>query len=426
MRSYSYTANAFFFTTALWVLLIRLFTELPRSITTVGWATLPENDYNRIVSGLFILMMIIGIVFLRRLQVRLALQQVLVIAAVILVFYIALAVHTFSQIGLSYTGIGVVIMRYLMEILIAIFFWNYVRSANDLGTIRSVFFMPALLITFFISYLQIATHSFEEVQGVERLIGPFGNANTLAAFMHFFIVATIILYANKGGLWFWFLLGAQYILLFYTGSVTMILSHLIFLFFVGLANHWYKRKLFYYASVIIVPTVLIVIISQLGAIMSRLSVLFNTDTFELHSGSSIVWRLEAWASYLSLLDSPLKWIFGLGIGTQRAVFLFGYPGALTSIFEAPGTHNDYLAILVDFGLVGLLLFFLGLRSLVRYLKSLEQIDPTTKYLRFYLYSLLFGMLSENMLDQLSMSLCILILVSFCKTVYLKKHETSIA
>jgi O-antigen ligase len=426
MRSYSYTANAFFFTMALWVLLIRLFTELPRSITAVGWANLPDNDYNRIVSGLFILMMMIGIVFLRKLQVRLALQQVLMAGAAVLLFYTALAAHTFSQLGMSYTGIGVVIMRYLMEILVAVFFWNFVRSSQDLGKIRSIFFMPALLLIFLISYLQIATSSFEDVQGVERLIGPFGNPNVLAAFMHFFIVATIVFYGHKRSLKFWILLGAQYILLFYTGSMTMILSHLVFLFLVGVANRWYKSKLFYFGAVIIIPSVIAVIIAQADAILARLAVLFNTDTFELHSGSSIVWRMEAWASYLSLLDTPLKWFFGLGIGTQRAVFLNGYPGSLTYIFEAPGTHNDYLGILIDFGLFGLSFFFIGVRALLRYLKSLERIDPTTRYLRYFLYSLLFAMLSENILDQLSMSLSILVVVSFCKTVYLQKHEPGLA
>ncbi|MBT1712202.1 O-antigen ligase family protein [Fulvivirgaceae bacterium PWU5] len=426
MRSYSYTANAFFFTTALWVLLIRVFTELPRSITAVGWANMPDNDYNRIVSGLFILMMMVGIVFLRRLQVRFALQQVLMFGAAVLFFYTVLAVYTFGQLGMSYTGIGVVIMRYLMEILVAVFFWNFVRSARDLGKIRSIFFMPALLIIFLISYLQIATSSFEDVQGVERLIGPFGNPNVLAAFMHFFIVATIVLYINEKGIKFWILLVAQYILLFYTGSMTMILSHLVFLFFVGVANRWYKSKLFYYAAVVIIPSVIAVIIAQADAILARLAVLFNTETFELHSGSSIVWRMDAWASYLSLLDTPLKWLFGLGIGTQRAVFLTGYPGSLTHIFEAPGTHNDYLGVLVDFGLFGLLLFFIGIRALLRYLKSLERINPTIRYLRYFLFSLLFAMLSENILDQLSMSLSILVLVSFCKTVYLQKHEPGLA
>lgn len=426
MRSYSYTANAFFFTAALWVLLIRLFTELPRSITAVGWATMPDNDYNRIVSGLFILMMMAGIVFLRRLQVNLALQQVLTLGAVVLLFYTVLAVSTFGQLGMSYTGIGVVIMRYLMEILVAVFFWNFVRSPRDLDKIRSIFFMPALLIMFLISYTQIATSSFEDVQGVERLIGPFGNPNVLAAFLHFSIVATIVLFGHDRNLKYWILLGAQYILLFYTGSMTMILSHLIFLFFVGVANRWHKSKLFYYGAVVIIPSVIAVIIARADAILARLSVLFNTETFELHSGSSILWRMEAWASYLSLLDTPLKWIFGLGIGTQRAVFLNGYPGSLTHIFEAPGTHNDYLGVLVDFGLLGLLFFFIGVRALLRYLRSLEHIDPTIQYLRYFLYSLLFAMLSENTLDQLSMSLTILVLVSYCKTVYLQKHEPGLA
>jgi len=248
----------------------------------------------------------------------------------------------------------------------------------------------------------------------------------LAAFMHFFIVATIVFYGHEKNLKFWVLLGAQYILLFYTGSMTMILSHLVFLFFVGVANRWYKSKLFYFGAVIIIPSVIAVIIAQADAILARLAILFDTDTFELHSGSSIVWRMEAWASYLSLLDTPLKWFFGLGIGTQRAVFLNGYPGSLTYIFEAPGTHNDYLGILVDFGLFGLSFFFIGVRALLRYLKSLERIDPTTRYLRYFLYSLLFAMLSENILDQLSMSLSILVLVSFCKTVYLQKDEPGLA
>ncbi|MBT1690190.1 O-antigen ligase family protein [Dawidia soli] len=412
--------------TVLWVLLIRLFTELPRSITAVGWAELPENDYNRIASALLILMMTGGIVFRRKLQVRFALQQVLVAVALLMVFYTGWAVHTFHQVGMSYTGIGVVIMRYLMEILIAIFFWNFVRSERDLHRIKSIFYLPAILLIFLITFLQIATSSFENIQGVDRLIGPFGNPNTLAAFMHFFIVITIVLYVQEKGPKFWLLLLAQYVILLYTGSITMTLAHLLFLFYVGVSNRWYKSKLFYYATVVIVPMALAAFVIKLDAIQDRLAILFNTDTFELHSGSSILWRWEAWTSYISLLDSPLKWLFGLGIGTHRSIFLNGYPGSLTGIFEAPGTHNDYLAVLVDFGLLGLILFFICLRAVLRYLRSLEKVDPKVRYFRYYIYSLLFAMLSENMIDQLSMSLGILFLVSYCKTVYLKKHERSIA
>ena len=239
-------------------------------------------------------------------------------------------------------------------------------------------------------------------------------------FMHLFILLTFVFYKDGPRATLWVLLGLQYLIMFYTGSITAVLSSLFFVSMLAVWQQWYKLKTFY----LLVPFVLIAfmvgILIKLESIVNRLSIVLNLDTFKLAPGSSIRWRFSAWEHYLSLLDNPFKLLVGLGIGVQRFIFLLDYPGNLDKVFEAPGTHNDYLAILVDFGIIGLIFFFAAVFFLNKYLKKLEIYYERIRYFRYFFYTILFTMLMENVIDQLVMSVFIFFLVAFCKLAYVKK------
>lgn len=83
-------------------------------------------------------------------------------------------------------------------------------------------------------------------------------------------------------------------------------------------------------------------------------------------------RLTAWAKFLALLDSPTKWVFGIGTG---GAMQFGT--AEVRQFSHP--HNEYLRYLVDVGIIGLLLLLLGAALLlVTFGKEWKNQEPKTR------------------------------------------------
>ena len=140
-------------------------------------------------------------------------------------------------------------------------------------------------------------------------------------------------------------------------------------------------------------------------------------------GSSIKWRFDAWGHYIDLLGNSLfNWIFGLGLGTQRWILHPEYENSLYRIFDAPGTHNDYLTVLVDFGIVGLIIFIFISWLVHRSIRQAEVYDPKLYFLRFYFYTTFLLMLSENYIDQLIMFVFMVFLAAVIKAAAVRREE----
>jgi O-antigen ligase len=382
---------------------IRLLTELPRALSLMGWADFGEADFNRLASTLLLLYCLVVLCIKRKLISPRLLSQVIVLAVCFFLASTAIAINTFMTIGMPISGIFVVLLRFLIEIVLVAFVFNFVVTPRDLQDVFDFVFKPALAVFVLISAIQIATSSYADIQGVHRIQGPFGSPTTLAGFLHLFIVLTFYYYEDRRTTMFWILLGVQYLLLFYTGSIATVAAAFLFLFLVGRKQHWMRLKVFYRMVPFVVGAVVGGIVLKWESIANRLSVVMNLQNFKLSEGSSLKWRFDAWAAYLSLLENSfVKWIFGLGVGTQRFILHPAYPNSLWRKFDAPGTHNDYLAVLVDFGVLGLILMLGGLYLLFRVVRNVERNHPKLYYLRFYLVTVLLIMMTENYIDQLIM------------------------
>jgi len=391
---------------------IRLLTELPRAMNLMGWISAPENDYNRFVSALLLGFCLVCVLIKRKIIMPNLFGQVILIASFCFLISTGIAIHTFNSNEMPLYGIFVVLLRYVMEIVLAVFIMNFVQNETDLRTVFLFFFGPALFFFILFSLLQIATSSYGNVQGVNRIMGPFGSPTTLAGFLHLFIVLTYYYYDGNHGLRFWSLLVIQYVLLLYTGSIAIILANFIFIFLVSYKQGWIKLKSFYRVFPVIALIAVVTAVVKIESILLRLSIVINLENFELSRGSSLKWRWDAWHSYLSLLGKNLSnWLFGLGVGVQRYILHPDYPNSRWRIFDSPGTHNDYLAMLVDFGLIGLGMFAFGLCILFRVIRNAEKRDTKLYYLRFYFITALFIMLTENFVDQLIMFVFILFLTA---------------
>jgi O-antigen ligase len=386
-----------------------------------GW-NIADGDYNRIVSTILLFFCMIALLMRNRIQIPPGLQQVFFIIILLLLISTGIGIHTFLTIGMPLNGVFVVLLRFIIEIVLIIFCLNFFSKPGHLNTFMTSFFKPALCIFFIVSFFQIATLSYIDVQGVNRISGPFGSPTTLGGFLHLFIAITLYNYEGKFSTRVWLLIAVQYLLLILSGSVAIIVANILFLFLIAWKRRWINLKKFY----LFFPLVLVVTVSGIiykwDSIVLRLSVLFDLNSFELVPGSSLRWRLDAWKSYLSLLgNDPIKWLFGLGIGSQRYILHPFYPHSLWRIFDAPGTHNDYLAILIDFGIVGLVLFACGLIALLNFMTRAEKKDNKFYYLRFYFISVLLIMLTENYIDQLIMFVLIIFITAIVKSKNAEEH-----
>lgn len=72
----------------------------------------------------------------------------------------------------------------------------------------------------------------------------------------------------------------------------------------------------------------------------------NDDTGQLSTGNG---RLALWPIGFDALETPFDWVFGLGYGVTRTVFLVEGPWAVNA-------HNSVLAWLVNGGLIAVVLF----------------------------------------------------------------------
>jgi hypothetical protein len=381
----------------------------------MGWMTDSGNDYNRIASGLLLGYCILLIFFKRKINVALSFRIVIIFLFFFFVVSSGIAIRTFVLNDMPLNGILVVLLRYFIEIVLAIFILNFVQNQKDLDNLFSFFFKPALFFFVVFSMLQITTSSYGDVQGVDRIMGPFGSPSTLAGFLHLFIALTFYYYKDNHSYLFWVICVVQYTLLLFTGSVATIFASLLLLFLIGYRQQWIKQMSFYRVLPLAIVIIVIGVFIKLDSIITRLSVIVNLENFQLTEGSSLRWRWDAWIAYLSLLGKDIgNWIFGLGVGTQRFILHPDYPNSLWRLFDAPGTHNDFLAVLIDFGLLGVGLFVGGIVLLFRVIKHAERRDESLYFIRYYLITVLFIMLSENYIDQLIMFVFVVFLMAIIR------------
>ncbi|HEY5746447.1 MAG TPA: O-antigen ligase family protein [Chryseolinea sp.] len=382
---------------------IRLLTELPRALTLMGLANFGDADFNRAASTLLLLYCVTILCIKRRIISPRLLNQVI---ALVICFFLAstgIALNTFMTLGMPISGIFVVLMRFLIEIVLVAFVLNFIVTPQDLQDIFNFVFKTSLAVFVLLSVFQITTSSYSTTQSVDRIQGPFGSPTTLAVFLHLFIALTFYYYEGRRSIMFWILIAVQFVLLIYTGSIAIIAASFLFLCLVGRKQHWMRLKVFYWTAPFVAVAAVGGIVWKWDSIVKRLSIILNLQDFKLSEGSSLKWRFDAWATYLSLLeDSYVKWIFGLGVGAQRFILNPAYPNSLWRKFDAPGAHNDYLGVLIDFGVLGLILFLGGLYLLFRLIRKAEQGHQKLYYLRFYLVTVLLIMLTENYIDQLIM------------------------
>jgi len=395
--------------------LSRMFCDIPIAFKNVNWINfeipLPLTKiFTFILFSFVFLFLVVGL----RKTNRLTLNNIYVIL-IYLGFSVVLGFYNFYKLGMSLGGVFNILIRYLMQLMICLFVFRYIKYYKDLNILKNYLLIPAIFIITSISLLQIGTDSYYNVQGIDRLIGPFHNPNVLAPFLVLFVFMIIYFAVNKQLNKKYYMVAALLIIiLFASGSLTSIIGLLIFFGLIFLKLKLYKNKIFYFTFPIVAIATLIFLFNNWESIINRISIVFNPSTFELSEASSVGWRIDAWTYYLGLFENPFQFIFGFGLGFQRFVFLNGFDGNLSYLFKAPGTHNDYLGILVDFGVIGFLFFFYFMSLLFRLINKSTVDKLSRAIVKSYVISVLVIMVMDNYLDGLITWVTLLFVLSIIR------------
>nr|OED52097.1 hypothetical protein BEI47_09745 [Aliivibrio fischeri] len=193
--------------------------------------------------------------------------------------------------------------------------------------------------------------------------------------------------------------------------MTSTLSSLFFIF-ISVVFYFKKSTKIIMISVISSLGVVFLYISS-DLILERLSnvVFSDIDSLTLSEGSSVYWRFTAWSIYFSTMNF-FDYIFGHGLGVSRFLLNPNSEVSVINKFSAPGTHNDYVQIIVDFGLVGLSLLIFFIKKLIKHLLFLSSFNRISYIFISFIFSLMIYMLMDNVIDSRFFFIIIFVLSSF--------------
>ena len=226
----------------------------------------------------------------------------------------------------------------------------------------------------------------DDFGGFQRIYGTFAHPNPFAFYTIFVLALVIALALSKkllsqpNNLWLWAGAGLLAFLVLATYSRSALFALLLFLLFFGIFKY---RKLLLAGLAIFAIGYLF-----FPAFQERLWELITLDPY-----GSVVWRFRLWKDVLPIaLWQPL---FGQGLGCFEKITEF-YRGLKFGSLEA---HNDYLKILVENGIIGLLAYLsiiIGL--LISLWKRFRKAVPQYKSLALGIFVVVLSLYSVSMFD----------------------------
>ncbi|MGR5066501.1 O-antigen ligase family protein [Photobacterium sp. DNB22_13_2] len=183
----------------------------------------------------------------------------------------------------------------------------------------------------------------------DRLISTFSNPINYGVFLCFALAANFYfaIKTNKTKAWliFWFAT------LIYAGLIFFTLSRLALLAFLAMMAYFYaigimkKEKItigVFCLSILMLLPIAFSLIKNNPDLLYRISNLISIETYTKNA------RVTNWLTALSEMDNPLYFLWGLGAGASNPAETSG--GLMI--------ENGYISNLIDFGLIGFILYLL--------------------------------------------------------------------
>lgn len=266
-------------------------------------------------------------------------------------------------------------IRWYVVISIPFCFLGKNRLTNS--HLLSVLFYCMIIPSVFMCSYYLYSGGYKEFQGLMRLSKPFSNPNSLGFFSFICMFSLILHYVvvGKNKILSLCLFGFFFFILIKTGSMTSFIGLLAFI--ASCLTFFFYKKSYtrIFLPIIILFSIAIVIYALFDILETRLVGVIDVESggISIPKTSSLYWRYMAWKTSLMFVDYK-SILFGVGIGvTGYALEINTYFSNLY-YFDAPGAHNDYVTIFVDFGILGLIILFFWLKKYVKLSRSKKFAD----------------------------------------------------
>jgi O-antigen ligase len=232
----------------------------------------------------------------------------------------------------------------------------FIKAFRHRGEIFLKDFILFITLVFIAGMVMIfIDHDFVYLVG--RYCGLFGNPNGLGTFSVLFMMLCVCtqikfpnLFTKQELILVYLVLGISVLL---TGSRNALMCFIIFLTFVR-----FYRISYWYGFIVVIIAILLyqVVFTNLPDILEALGLAKALRAETLESGSG---RMVAWLFALNHLNSDLKlFLFGNGFSYDEHLYFRNYE-YLSALGHQGGVHNSYLALWLNTGIVGLILWFVG-------------------------------------------------------------------
>lgn len=237
----------------------------------------------------------------------------------------------------------------------------FIKSFKTVGPVFIRDFIILVLVLLVIGLLLLALNpGFVFYAG--RFTGIFGNPNGLGIFVTLMVALTVSvqikfpdLFEKNQLIFVYGLLALSAIL---TGSRNTLMSIFIFLIFVKFhkISYWYG-----FMAVIVAILLYQVVFSNLPTILEMLglSKALRADTLESGSGRMIAWLF----AFKNLYGDVKLFIFGGGFNYDEYLYHLNYK-MLSALGHQGGVHNTYLALWLNTGIIGLVLWLIGFLRII--------------------------------------------------------------
>ena len=234
----------------------------------------------------------------------------------------------------------------------------------------------------------------------------FNNRNTYSSFLLFGISSCFIMQDRKRRFYYYIIIAILFIAILTTFSKTAIIIggvaiivFLIYRYIKTFRGHWIKNNI---ALASIAITVAVIVILALCHVFEKIDWLMKfvdkvvkelDDTTK--EDNSFESRVVLWNNALSFINSPLRWIFGLGNGNASRLFgeANGFPKGIYFI------HNGALSMLFFGGIIRLLIWltFIGLFIYVLIKNLAKKQYAAMSYMIVFLLWLVHGLFEDTYL-----------------------------
>jgi len=225
----------------------------------------------------------------------------------------------------------------------------------------------------------------------QRIEGISSNSNYFAYYMGIGFISS--LFFEKESIYKIFKLLIMFYAVFLTQSRSILLSLILVLFFYGLLKSKSKKM-----NIIVIPVFLSIILLLVYFVMNS-SERFN----DINEDASSLQRVQIWIiSYNIFLDHPF---FGIGYGQFINEFKHYFSDSMYDLnftlvnMDMLVTHNDYLRIITELGLIGFIVFISFITFQVKSVFTiLKKYDKKIGYalLSLLIFNLLFSFAHNNM------------------------------